>query len=69
LDEGTILQAARESDRLSFAQLREAYVLTGQRAFCSGSVIEAGDLISAIQTVRSEGNPTTTRLDGKPLSA
>jgi len=67
LDEETILQAARESEKLTFAQLREAYILTGQRAFCDGSVIAAEDLISAIQTVRGEANPAATRLDGRGL--
>lgn len=65
LDEDTILHAARQSDRLSFAQLREAYVLTGQRAFCDGGTIEPAHLISAIQTVRSEANPAPNRLDGR----
>jgi hypothetical protein len=67
LEEETILQAARESDKLTFAQLREAYILTGQRAFCDGKVIAAADLISAIQVVRGEASPATTRLDGKAL--
>src|SRR5207249_5934243 len=33
LDERSALQVAREADGLSFAQLEEAYILAGQRAF------------------------------------
>jgi ATP-dependent 26S proteasome regulatory subunit len=51
MDEETIVRAARESDKLTFAQLREANILTGQRAFWAGTEIQVKHLISAIQTV------------------
>jgi len=41
-----------ESSGLSFAQLREAYILAGQRAFEHGREIEAPDLQIAIQVLR-----------------
>ncbi|MEN6602688.1 MAG: AAA family ATPase [Bryobacteraceae bacterium] len=65
LDGQLIASAARESDMMSFAQLREAYVLAGQRSFRNGSRFQSEELVAAIRTVRSEANALTNRADGR----
>jgi hypothetical protein len=67
LDEQSITSAAQEADRMSFAQLREAYILAGQRSFRKGGHVQPEELIAAIRTVRSEANGTGNRADGRVL--
>jgi len=56
-----------DSDRLSFAQLREAYILAGQRSFRCGSSVSAEEIVAAIRTVRGEINAVAGRADGRCL--
>jgi cell division protease FtsH len=67
LDEQSRLTVAREADRLSYAQLREAYILSGQRSFCDGNSVQAEDILSAIRTVKMEAINVGTKGDGKSL--
>ena len=67
LDEEMIGMAAREADRMSFAQLREAYILAGQRSFRCGGGVQPEELIAAVRTVRSEANGVANRADGRGL--
>lgn len=45
-------EAIRSSDGFSFAQLREAYIIAGQRAFERQGTIEGQDLLVGIETLR-----------------
>jgi ATP-dependent 26S proteasome regulatory subunit len=67
LDEQSIAAMASEADRMSFAQLREAYILAGQRSFRCGGVIQADELLAAVRTVRAEANGVAGRADGRSL--
>ncbi len=67
LDEQSIAAAAQEADRMSFAQLREAYILAGQRSFRKGGRVQHEELVAAIRTVRSEANGASNRADGRLL--
>ncbi|MBL0156826.1 MAG: ATP-binding protein [Bryobacterales bacterium] len=67
LDGQSIATAARETDRMSFAQLREAYILAGQRSFRRGGGVEPDELLSAIRTVRAEADGVSNRSDGRSL--
>jgi ATP-dependent 26S proteasome regulatory subunit len=67
LDEQSIGVAARDSDRMSFAQLREAHILAGQRSFRRGSGVQPEELVAAVRTVRSEANGVASRADGRTL--
>jgi hypothetical protein len=58
---------AVESDRLSFAQIREAYILAGQRAFRSGDEIGAKEILEAIRLVRGEINQVVSRGDSRTV--
>ena len=46
---------AAKSDGLSFAQLRESYILAGQLAFASGSEVLLGHLDEGVDAVRDQG--------------
>jgi SpoVK/Ycf46/Vps4 family AAA+-type ATPase len=46
-------EAVQESDGLSFAQLREAYILAGQHAFERDDQITGTDLLAGIQRLRN----------------
>ncbi len=46
--------AAAESEGLSFAQLREAFILAGRAAFGQELTVQPGELISGIRLVRSD---------------
>jgi hypothetical protein len=50
--EAALKQAIDSSDGFSFAQMREVYILAGQRAFNRQAEIEPGDIISSVQTLR-----------------
>lgn len=67
LDEQSLAVIARESDRLSFAQLREAYILTGQRSFRRGGAVRPEEILAAIRTVRAEAAGVATGADGRSL--
>ncbi|MFB3779479.1 MAG: AAA family ATPase [Bryobacteraceae bacterium] len=67
LDEQSIAAAAHETDRMSFAQIREAYILAGQRSFRKGGRVQPEELADAIRTVRSEANGVGSRADGRLL--
>ena len=67
IDEHSLETIARESDRLSFAQLREAYILAGQRSFRCGSAVQAEQILAAIMTIREEAIGIATKADGKRL--
>lgn len=45
-------EVATESERFSFAQLREAYITAGQRAFERKDEVRAEDLLSGIRSLR-----------------
>lgn len=67
LDDRHTAALARESDRLSFAQLREAYILAGQRSFRRGGVVGHAELLTAIRTVRGEANGAASGADGRSV--
>ncbi len=67
LDEQSIAAAAQEADRMSFAQIREAYILAGQRSFRKGGRFQLEELADAIRIVRSEANGVGSRADGRLL--
>ena len=67
LDEDGITAAARAGDRLSFAQLREAYILSGQQAFRRGGVIQPEEIVAAIRTIRSEAAGATSHPNGRSV--
>ncbi len=67
IDELSLKTIARESDRLSFAQLREAYILAGQRSFRCGSAVHAEQILAAIMTIREEASGAATKADGRCL--
>jgi hypothetical protein len=67
LDEDSLVLVAREADRLSFAQIREAYILAGQRASGRTQGVQTEDMLTAIRTVRGEVNGLTTRAEGRTL--
>lgn len=66
-DEQTIAAAAAEADRMSFAQLREAYILAGQRSYRRGGGVQPDELLAAVRTVRAEANGVANRTDGRHL--
>jgi hypothetical protein len=53
LDSEKLVSVVAESDGMSFAQLREAYILAGQRSFLRGVDISAEDLLTAVQSLRT----------------
>ncbi len=52
LDEETLFRAAEDSHGFSFAQLKEAYILAGQRAFVRKSPVTGNDLLEGIRALR-----------------
>lgn len=67
LDEQAIAAAARESDRLSFAQIREAYILAGQFALQGDGEIRLEELLAGLQRLRGESNGLSVRADGRAV--
>ncbi len=65
VDDAAITEAAREADRLSFAQVREAYILAGQRSFRRNEAVVADELLAAIRALRSEFNSVSLRTGGR----
>ena len=56
LDTAAIAEAATHADRLSFAQIREAYILAGQMTFARAGQIGLDDLLAGLRRVRSEAS-------------
>jgi hypothetical protein len=52
LDRESLAPAVAESDGMSFAQLREAYILAGQQSFQRGDDICVDDLLAAVRSLR-----------------
>lgn len=67
LDDPAVGDAARNADRLSFAQIREAYILAGQRSFHHRGGIVADELRAAICCLRSEARSVSLRTDGRSV--
>jgi hypothetical protein len=66
--EEAIGQAAARSDGFSFAQLREAYILAGQRAFRRGSdEVEGTDLLEGVALLTREVDDVTVRTEGRAV--
>jgi SpoVK/Ycf46/Vps4 family AAA+-type ATPase len=63
LSSGTLKELSTKSGGLSFAQLREAYIMAGQRAFERMGQIGREDLLSAIASLR-ESTLTGSWRDG-----
>ncbi len=61
-------QFAGQTDGLSYAQLREAFILAGQLAFQRDSVgIDGADLLEAARVVRGESQAVGQRVDARRL--
>jgi ATP-dependent 26S proteasome regulatory subunit len=54
-------ELATESERFSFAQLREAFITAGQRAFERKDEIREEDLLSGIRSLRQSMLADATR--------
>jgi ATP-dependent 26S proteasome regulatory subunit len=67
LDEQAIAAVARESDRLSFAQIREAYILAGQFALQGDGEIRLQELLAGVRRLRTETNGLSARADGRAV--
>jgi ATP-dependent 26S proteasome regulatory subunit len=59
--------AATSAAHMSFAQIREAYVLAGQRSFRRGTQVQANEILEAIRIVRGEANGTAVSADGRSV--
>ena len=57
----TIHLAARDSEGLSFAQVREAYILAGQSAYSRAGEIDREDLLDGVRQVRDEAKSVRGR--------
>lgn len=64
MDEESIAKATDESDRLSFVQIRESYILAGQAAFRCGREIELEGLLDGLRRVRAEATAVRSKVDG-----
>jgi hypothetical protein len=66
LDADAVALAAEESDGLSFAQVREAFILAAQLAFQrGGDAVGRDDLLEGVRLVRGEGQAVGHRADGR----
>jgi ATPase family associated with various cellular activities (AAA) len=52
LNDEALFQAVKDSDGLSFAQLKEAYILAGQKAFERNKDVTGNDLLEGIRVLR-----------------
>jgi hypothetical protein len=52
LNDEALIRAVEDSDGLSFAQLKEAYILAGQRAFERDTNVSAVDLLEGVRALR-----------------
>jgi len=52
LDDEALFRAVEDSDSLSFAQLKEAYILAGQKAFDRNTNVSGNDLLEGICALR-----------------
>jgi len=68
LDPAALLEVGRQTDGLSFAQLREAFILAGHLAYQRGGErIDGAGLLEAVRLVRGEGQVVGARLDGRGM--
>lgn len=67
VDDPAVTAAAREADRLSFAQIREAYILAGQRSFRRHGAVVPDELLAAIRALRHEAQSVLLRADGRSV--
>jgi hypothetical protein len=67
VDDPAVASAAQEADRLSFAQVREAYILAGQRSFRRHGAVAADELLAAIRALRRESHCVSLRADGRSV--
>jgi hypothetical protein len=67
LDDDALQQAANRADRLSFAQIREAYIVASQAAFLREDVVTIEDLVDGIDRVRGETSGVSVRPDGRAV--
>jgi ATP-dependent 26S proteasome regulatory subunit len=67
VDDPAVTAAAQEADRLSFAQVREAYILAGQRSFRRHGAVVVDELLTAIRALRRESHCVSLRADGRPV--
>lgn len=67
VDDPAVTAAAREADRLSFAQVREAYILAGQGSFRRHGAVVADELLAAIRALRREAHGVSLRADGRSV--
>jgi hypothetical protein len=63
LNDDALFRAVEDSDGLSFAQLKEAYILAGQRAFERNTNVTGNDLLEGIRALRGGMAPVS---DHKP---
>jgi ATP-dependent 26S proteasome regulatory subunit len=67
LDDSQLAIAANRAEHMSFAQIREAYTLAGQRSFRRGAPVQADEILEAIRIVRSEASGTAVPADGRSV--
>lgn len=67
LDGSKLAMAANIAEHMSFAQIREAYILAGQRSFRRGAPVEGEEILEAIRIVRGEANGTGIPPDGRSV--
>ena len=52
LNDEALFRAVEDSDGLSFAQLKEAYILAGQKAFERNTNVTGNDIVDGIRVLR-----------------
>jgi ATP-dependent 26S proteasome regulatory subunit len=67
LDDESIKAAARAGELLSFAQLREAYILAGRQSFRQGVTVSCPGIMAAIRTVHNEARSAASHPDGRSV--
>jgi ATP-dependent 26S proteasome regulatory subunit len=67
VDDPAVTAAATETDRLSFAQIREAYILAGQRSFRRHGAVVPDELLAAIRALRREAHTVSLHADGRSV--
>jgi cell division protease FtsH len=67
MEERWIDEAARESERMSFAQLREAYILAGQRSFRAWNGTAGEELVEAVRRLKQEASGAASHGEGRGL--
>lgn len=67
LDDSQLALAATRAEHMSFAQIREAYVLAGQRSFRRGTPVQANEILDALRIVRGEACGRAVPADGRSV--